>query len=199
MAGFDGYKTYLRGHVDLEKLVDILRTPPDTGKALEMIKESIKRGVVLNQLGLTGMKNLTFHCGFADKYERRTVIMNMSEPKNRPGLLRLVSGPATFDPKDLPPLPPDAASVRVHHVDWTTTGDVLFGLFKLKDLGAAFGNVPLRGRFLQQLAGIDFDFRKEILPHLDSTLVAYNARLATRPANQRAGQLNWPPERFPGG
>ena len=28
-------------------------------------------------------------------------------------------------------------------------------------------------------------------------LVAYNERLAARPANQRAGQLNWPPAKFP--
>ena len=38
----------------------------------------------------------------------------------------------------------------------------------------------------------------EMIPPLPP-LVAYNERLATRPANQRASQLNWPPERFPGG
>jgi glutathione S-transferase len=30
-------------------------------------------------------------------------------------------------------------------------------------------------------------------------LAAYNDRLAARPANPRASQLNWPPDRFPGG
>ncbi|HLY78887.1 MAG TPA: glutathione S-transferase family protein [Caulobacteraceae bacterium] len=36
----------------------------------------------------------------------------------------------------------------------------------------------------------------EMIPPLPA-LVAYNKRLATRPANQRAGQLNWPPDKFP--
>jgi glutathione S-transferase len=35
----------------------------------------------------------------------------------------------------------------------------------------------------------------EMIPPLPP-LVAYNQRLADRPANQRAGQLNWPPDRF---
>jgi glutathione S-transferase len=35
----------------------------------------------------------------------------------------------------------------------------------------------------------------EMIPPLPP-LVAYNERLAGRPANQRAGQLNWPPEKF---
>jgi len=36
----------------------------------------------------------------------------------------------------------------------------------------------------------------EMIPPLPP-LVAYNQRLADRAANQRAGQLNWPPDRFP--
>jgi glutathione S-transferase len=36
----------------------------------------------------------------------------------------------------------------------------------------------------------------EMIPPLPP-LVAYNQRLAARPANQKAGLLNWPPERFP--
>jgi glutathione S-transferase len=36
----------------------------------------------------------------------------------------------------------------------------------------------------------------EMIPPLPA-LTAYNERLAARPANQRAGQLNWPPARFP--
>ena len=176
MAGFDRYKTHVRGHVDLEKLVDILKTPEDVGTPLERLKHALKRGLVLNQLGLTGLKNLTFHGGFEDKYQRRTVVLNVVEPNERLGFLRLVNGgPATFTAGDLPPLPPDVASVRIHHVDWAKTGDTLFGLLKLNDLAKAFHEIPLRGRLLEQLSGLDFDFRKEILPHLDSTLVAYNA------------------------
>jgi glutathione S-transferase len=36
----------------------------------------------------------------------------------------------------------------------------------------------------------------EMIPPLPA-LTAYNERLAARPANQRAGQLNWPPNKFP--
>jgi glutathione S-transferase len=36
----------------------------------------------------------------------------------------------------------------------------------------------------------------EMIPPLPP-LVAYNQRLADRPANQRAGRLNWPPDKFP--
>jgi len=35
----------------------------------------------------------------------------------------------------------------------------------------------------------------EMIPPLPA-LVAYSQRLADRPASQRAGQLNWPPDRF---
>jgi glutathione S-transferase len=38
----------------------------------------------------------------------------------------------------------------------------------------------------------------EMIPPMPA-LVAYNERLSDRPANQRAGQLNWPPEVFPAG
>jgi len=36
----------------------------------------------------------------------------------------------------------------------------------------------------------------EMIPPLPA-LTAYNERLAARPANQKAGRLNWPPDRFP--
>jgi hypothetical protein len=172
---FDRYETNLRGHVDLAKIVNILKTPPDTGSRLATLKAALKRQVVLNQIGLTGLKNLSFHCGYEGQYRRRTVIVGVPEVKERPGLLRLVSGPAVFETKTLPSMPPDAASVRVCHVDWNKTGEVFFELSRLKDLASTFEEVPFRGRLLQELAGLNFDFRQELIPHLDSTLVAYNA------------------------
>ena len=36
----------------------------------------------------------------------------------------------------------------------------------------------------------------EMIPPLPA-LTAYNERLSARPANQKAGLLNWPPDRFP--
>ena len=88
------------------------------------------------------------------------------------GLARLVFSPLTFDAKSLPALPPDAASVRVSHLDWKAIRDFSRPITWLLGVQAA-----LSGTGAPMDAGLDLgvDVPGEILAHLDSTLVLYNS------------------------
>jgi hypothetical protein len=166
LAGFKDYETDIRGFVDAQKIVQFLGTPPAGVKKLDWFKELATRGVVLSQLGLTSIKNLTFHLGFDRQYQRSTIVLNVVPPEKRMGLMKLVFAPVPFEPAKLPPLPPDAASVRVSPVDWQVFHDVVRQFAKLASLADAGLPVDL---------DLGVDFPKDILPHLDSTLVIYNA------------------------
>jgi hypothetical protein len=174
LTAFKDYETDIRGFVDLQKVVDLLRTPEPNENKLAMWGEMAARMVVLQELGLTGLKNLTFHLGFDRQYQRSTVVVNVAEPAQRRGLLRLVFAPLDYAPAKLPPLPPDAASVRVSPVDWPTLYDVIRRIRKLVSIPAALAG---GGLSKEALAGLDLgvDVPKEILEHLDSTLVLYNS------------------------
>lgn len=175
-SGFNRYETDMRGFVDLRQIVEILQVPTQSDNKLDMVKEAVVRKLIVNQFGLNGVGPLTFHLGFDRQYQRSTVTMNVAEPKERRGLLKLVSGPVQFEAKQLPALPPDAASVSVRHVDWSTVLDIVNqSLHAAKKLGELN-----RGPFLpDELLDLDKllgdDFRKDLLASLDSTLVCYNA------------------------
>jgi len=164
LVGFKDYETDIRGFVDVQKFVDLMRTPPANESRLAYWKDFISRGLILSQLGLTSMKSLTFHLGFDRQYQRSTIVLNVVEPKDRSGLMKLAFAPVQFEPGKLPPLPPDAASVRVSKVDWQVFHDVVRQIALLAFLGNFTSAIDL---------GVNFP--KEILAHLDSTLVLYNS------------------------
>jgi hypothetical protein len=182
VTAFNDYETDIRGFVRVHKIVDLMRAPAQTDSKLAMFKDWIGRGLVFNQLGLTSLRSLKFHLGFDRQYQRSTILLDICEPKQRAGLARLVFAPVRFAPAELPPLPPDAASVRVSQVDWKSLHDVvkqLIGLAKLEEL---FSVAPAlqpakdgKAKDATARATLGVDIPKEILPHLDSTLVLYNS------------------------
>jgi hypothetical protein len=176
LAGFNRYETDIRGFVDLKQVVALLGRPEDTGDRLGMLKEAMVRRLLLSQLGLGGLKSLSFQLGFEGKYQRSTVVLKLAEPRRRVGLLRLVSGPVDLTAEQLPALPPDAAGVSVRHVNWTALYDVVDRTARQITLAGAVGEgrLPKGEPFdLDRLLGIDF--RKDFLATLDSTVVLYNA------------------------
>jgi hypothetical protein len=176
VAAFKRYETFLRGYVDLAAIVELLHQPAQTGNKLEMLKEAATRRLVLAQLGLGGLKSLTFHCGFDRQFQRRTAVVQVAEPTERKGLLRLVSAPVDFPPDQLPPLPPDAASVSVRHVDWVTVHDVLQQTGKMLALRKVLREGdPLTRALSDPAAALGFDVRAELLAALDPTTVFYHA------------------------
>jgi hypothetical protein len=191
ITGFNDYETDIRGFVQVHKIVELMRAPTEGDSKLTMFKDWVARGLVFNQLGLTSLKSLKFHLGFDRQYQRSTILLDICEPKQRSGLARLVFAPVQFAPAELPPLPPDAASVRVSQVDWRVFHDVVKQLAALAGLQGLLGNgffnlgpalvppgpPPLKDGQAKEAAGpgLGVDIPKEILAHLDSMLVLYNS------------------------
>ena len=176
LAAFDRYETDTRGYLDLAKVVQLLHAPGETENKVEMIKSALVRRLALSQLGLNGVKSFSFHLGFDRQYQRSTLLLEVAEPKDRKGLLRLVHGPGQFEPKHLPALPPDVSSVSVRHVNWENAYDIGMHLARL----VLSGNELVEGRLPRNvLPDIDgelgFAFRKDFLGSLDSTAVIYNS------------------------
>src|SRR5205823_2379572 len=105
---------------------------------LDNLKSRFERYLLLSHLGLTGLKDFTFHLGFDGKYQRSTVRLGVVEPEKRGGLLRLATtGPIAYGLDKLPPLPPDADLVSIRHVDWEEIHDYIrttYGLHGLSNL-----------------------------------------------------------------
>jgi hypothetical protein len=173
LTSFKDYETDIRGFVNVRKLVDLVRGPSDNPSKLAMAADWLARGVVLNQLGLTSVSGLSFHLGFERQYQRSTVVLEVVEPARRGGLARLITAPVRFEPAALPPLPPDAASVRVGHVDWRTIHDLTRPIAWLLNL--QYGLEKAKSPEATALWDLGVDIPKEILPYLDSTWVLYNS------------------------
>ncbi|HWY86814.1 MAG TPA: hypothetical protein VNX28_08820, partial [Gemmataceae bacterium] len=172
VAGFKDYETDIRGFVNVRKVVDWLRGPGDSDSKLSQVQEWLTRSTALNQIGLSSVESVLFHLGFDRQYQRSTIVAHVAEPERRAGLARLVFGPLTFDAKSLPSLPPDAASVRVSHLDWKAIHDFSRPITWLLGVQAALDGTgaPMNGAL-----DLGVDVPGEILAHLDSTLVLYNS------------------------
>ncbi len=175
LAGFKRYETDMRGFVDVETVVDWLAALGLEEPGLDNIKDRFARHVLLRHLGLTGLKNLTFHLGFDGKYQRSTVKLGVVGPEKRTGLLKLLTGPVAFAPDKLPPMPPDADYVSVRHVDWEKIYNYLRTTYSLFALSRLIETREWPGGFpdLDGLLGVDF--RKDFLGQLDTTVVTFGA------------------------
>jgi hypothetical protein len=92
VEGFKEFPAWGRAFVDFAALVKPVRKHnEDVGRAID-------------ELGLTGLKSLTFHSGFDGPAERGVYQMHMPGP--RKGILALANT-RKFTLKDLPPLPQD--------------------------------------------------------------------------------------------
>ncbi len=165
-AGFKRYETVARGFVDLER-------------AVKMARSTAKEGTqIADGLGLEGLKSLVLHFGFEGRYDRSTIVLNLSKERlgDRKGLLRLAAAPENFELSALPPFPPDATSVTAMHLDLGALYDVVRDAVVV----VADAVVPEESKQLKDAiqlieGGLGINWRKDLLGSLGSTLVFYNA------------------------
>ncbi len=168
-TGFKKYETVARGFIDLQRAVKMAR--------------AAKQGTQIAEgLGLEGLQSLVMHFGFEGRYDRSTIMLNLSKERlgERKGLLRLAAAPESFQLSALPPIPPDATSVTAMHLDLGNLYDVL----RDSVLVVAEAVVPeetkeIKG-FFQLIEGglgdgLGVNWRKDLLGSLGDTLVFYNA------------------------
>jgi hypothetical protein len=174
---FDRYETDVRGYVDLKSIIALLEEAcVGDDEALANLRAQVATRIVCSQLGLTGLESLTFHLGFDGKNQRSTVVLNVVEPARRQGLLGLITTPLSFAPENLPPLPPDAAGVSIHHVAWERVYEGverIVARMRLASFVSGGDWMPEQSSNLNEVLGLDV--RKDLLPSLDSTVVLYNA------------------------
>jgi hypothetical protein len=110
LKGFNEFPTWGRGYVDTAALAKLAREfHPEAGQ-------------LVDDLGLAGLKSITFHSGFDGPAERGVLELNM--PGERKGLLRFFNRKG-FKLADLPPLPADLSSFSASNLDLAVTYDVL--------------------------------------------------------------------------
>jgi len=109
VQAFKEFETGTRGFVELAGLVQLGRS---RGKEVTAL---------IDDLGLTSLKSLTFYSGFDGPAERSLVELHIPGP--RKGLLSLASK-KTFKLADLPAMPPDVTSFSATNLDWAALFDV---------------------------------------------------------------------------
>jgi hypothetical protein len=178
IAGFHQYESYFCGYVDVPKLLDLIPAAAASDNRLEQLQNQLIVKVVMSQLGLSGIKGLSWHWGFEGQYQRSTMVVHVVPREERQGLLKLISSPKAFDLKSLPPLPPDAATVCVNHIDWDAWYNTARDLYRFVQIGQRFGegqNVLGGWKDLDEEIqdAVGFHLRKDFLNALDSTVVVY--------------------------
>lgn len=163
LADFKQYESIIRGFFDLDRTSAIAKKafPP--------------AGVIIEKLGLSGLKNTAFHIGFAEEYIRTTVRLDM--PGERKGVLRLLSTTDAVDVEKLPAFPPDAVMVAANRFEVGTAYDATIETIEMV---ASLAN-PLNGgpefkrglKDLEQSLGVKL--REDLFDTLGSNIVAYNS------------------------
>src|SRR5262249_45333616 len=110
IQGFEEFTTCARGYLDMPSLV----------KAVGKISPDVTK--LISELGLDGVKTVTFHSGFDGPFERS--VLEIQTPGERKGLLKL-AGRRAVKLADLPPLPDDLTSFSVASVELGETYDVI--------------------------------------------------------------------------
>jgi hypothetical protein len=158
---FKEFETGTRAFIDIAGLLKVART---RGKEAEKL---------LTDLGLDGLRGVTFCSGFDGPAARSVVEIDMPGP--RKGLLRLAAGkPFTF--ADVPPIPDDATSWSMTNFDAGAFYDVavqaidqvarLVSPEEAKDLAAAL-------KAIDDALGIDL--RKDLLAALGDRFATYSS------------------------
>ncbi len=169
------YETDIRGFINIESLQDQLTGFGRDALKLTNITDRFVEHLVARHLGLTSLRNATFHLGFDGKYQRSTVRLGIVSPEKRSGLASLITGPVAFDAAKLPPLPPDIDYVSARHVDWERIYDFAKGTYTAWFLAELFaGRQPdQKVPDLDRILG--FDFRRDFLQQLDTTIITWGA------------------------
>lgn len=169
------YETDIRGFISMDKIRTELTVLGREALRLANIGDRFVEHLVVRHLGLSSLRNITFHLGFEGKYQRSTVRFGIVEPEKRLGLAGLITGPVAFDAAKLPPLPPDTDYVSARHVDWERIYDFVKGTYTAYLLAELFaGRVPDQNiPDLDRMLGIDF--RRDFLQQLDTTVITWGA------------------------
>src|SRR5262249_48524726 len=139
LAGFHQYESYCRGFVDFQKLQALVPAMLEEPNKLTQLKNQMLVRLMMNQLGINGCQGLSWHWGFEGRYQRSTTVLHVAPPESRQGLLRIVSAPARYDPKAMPPLPTDLNYVSVHHIDWDRYFGCVRDLYKMGRIAERLG------------------------------------------------------------
>ena len=161
VQGFKEFETGTRGFIELASLVQLGR-----GRGKEV-------AALIDDLGLDGLRSLTFYSGFDGPAERSLVELHIPGP--RKGLLKLTSNKA-FKLADLPPMPPDVTDFSASNLDWTGLFDVgrtaVEGVLKIVAPDEAKQISP----FLQQANQyLGINLRDDLLGSLDTLTMQYNS------------------------
>jgi hypothetical protein len=130
-------------------------------------------GQLLDDLGLDGLKNITFHSGFEGSAERAILEVNLGE--KRRGLLSLLTQ-QKLTLADLPPMPDDLTSFSANKADMSKLYDVIVGtvegVVRIVAPNEA-GNVKEAIKALEGALGIKLG--EDVLAHLGDMYVQYNS------------------------
>jgi hypothetical protein len=110
LKNFKEFPTWGRGYIDTAALVKVAR---DYGPEV---------GQLVDDLGLDGLKSITFQSGFDGPAERG--VLELHAPGERKGLLQVLNR-KTFKLADLPPLPADLVSFSATNLDLSVSFDAL--------------------------------------------------------------------------
>ncbi len=161
VAGFKEFPTVTRGFFDLGSVL---------GVASEVHPAAAK---IIDELGIKGLKNITFASGFDGPAERSVVDADMSGPRR--GLLSLASQ-KKISLKDLPVLPDDVKGFSASSITINKSYDVLTGTIdgvvrifapdKADDLKQAIKDVE---------GAVGVDIGKDLFGSFGDVIVTYNS------------------------
>lgn len=161
VRGFDRFETGARAFVDVAAMVAVGRS---RGKEVAML---------LDDLGLAGMRDLVAYSGFDGEAERGLIEVDLAAP--RKGLLTLLKG-KPFRLTDVPPLPPDVVSWSMTNFDPLAFYDA--ALLAAERVAAVVSpeDVPkVKGVPVVVSTVLGVDLRDELLASLGDQVAFYNA------------------------
>jgi hypothetical protein len=112
LQSFKEFPTWADGYLDFAKLF----------KVSEGFGE--EAGKLIEDLGLNGLKSVTFHSGFDGPAERSVILVDMPGP--RKGLLKLANR-RPIKLADLPPMPSDLTSFSASNLDLAALYEAIIG------------------------------------------------------------------------
>jgi hypothetical protein len=161
VSTFKEFTTASRGYLDVAGLAKMAKTVAPQAERL------------IDDLGITGLKGITFHSGFDGPAQRSVVDFHMPSP--RKGLLALTKS-SKFSLNDLPPLPHDIRGFTAASFDGpaiydalTNTGEAAVRVFSPEV--ADFVKEGIK----QTEALIGVNLRDDLLGSLDNIVVTYNS------------------------
>lgn len=161
VQGFKQFETGTRGFVELGGLVQLGRS---RGKEV---------AALIDDLGISGLRSLTFYSGFDGPAERSLIELHIPGP--RKGLLKL-AGTKAFKLTDLPAMPPDVTNFSATNLDWTALFDVSKGAAEGVLKIIAPDEAKQVSPFIEQANQfLGINLREDLLGSLDTLMMQYSS------------------------